>query len=631
MFILMIFLPLLSFFVLSVLGRFFSKNFLLKIVLICFFIATILSFLNLYEIFFCQSSCLIPIFNWIILSSLNIEWYFQYDNISSIMFVVVLFISSLVHYYSIEYMLNDPFIIRFISYLSLFTFFMLLLVSAGNYVQLFLGWEGVGLSSYLLINFWFTRIQANKSAIKAIIMNRFGDIALYFAIILIIYMFKTTDFLVLDVLLCQITKINLWLLNLIVLFIFIGAMGKSAQIGLHTWLPDAMEGPTPVSALIHAATMVTAGVFVLIRSNFFLEHTPTILIFIILVGSLTAFFAGSIGGFQYDLKKVIAYSTCSQLGYMVFACGLLNYELSLFHLFNHAFFKALLFLGAGSVIHAMVDEQDMRRMGGLHKILPITYITMFIGSLTLIGIPFFSGFYSKDLILEYAFIYNNSYAFWGYILCSLAIVFTSFYSIRLLYLTFHNGCNFVKVFPMESGNIICLVLTFLCIISILAGFLFREVFLSGWLILGYSDFFFNAEFLPLYIKLIPIVFIILGIFFFFSFQKFWVTSDIFHFFNQKWYIDLLYNNLIVQVTMFFSYWITFKLIDRGILESIGSFGISNWNKFFKYVQRFFSGYIYHFIFLIFLFFIYFFFLAYCFSFTLFTFCLCSSIILYLFL
>lgn len=260
-------------------------------------------------------------------------------------------------------------------------------------------------------------------------------------------------------------------------------------------MPDATEGPTPVSALIHAATMVTAGVFVLVRPNIFLEKAPTVLVIILLVGSLTAFFAGSIGGFQYDLKKVIAYSTCSQLGYMVFACGFGSYELSLFHLFNHAFFKALLLLGAGSVIHALIDEQDMRRMGGLARSLPITYFTMLVGSLALIGIPFLSGFYSKDLIMEYALSSNNFYVFWGYISCSLAVLFTTFHSLRLLYLTFYNGCNFSIGNPVESGHKIILVLSILCLLSVIIGFISKTVFISGWVISGHTDSLLNAEFL----------------------------------------------------------------------------------------------------------------------------------------
>ena len=299
-------------------------------------------------------------------------------------------------------MSSDPHIIRFIGYLSLFTFFMLFLVTSGNFVQLFFGWEGVGLSSYLLINFWYTRIQANKSAMKAIIVNRFGDFGIYFFLLIIYFFFRSFDFSVvfssMPFLLAKeinFLNTNYRFVDFLSFFVFLGAAGKSAQIGLHTWLPDAMEGPTPVSALIHAATMVTAGVFVLIRLSPILEYSDSILFIISLFGGLTAFFAGTVGLVQYDIKKVIAYSTCSQLGYMFFSCGLSNYSVGLFHLFNHGFFKALLFLGAGSVIHALLDEQDMRKMGGLLKLLPLTYVAILIGSLALLGFPFLIWFLFK--------------------------------------------------------------------------------------------------------------------------------------------------------------------------------------------------------------------------------------------
>jgi len=323
------------------------------------------------------------------------------------MLIVVTLISSLVHLYSTEYMSHDPHLTRFMSYLSLFTFFMLILITANNFLQMFVGWEGVGLSSYLLINFWFTRIQANKSAIKAMLVNRVGDFFILLALFAIYFVFNSLDYDVVFSLVPLMTTYQITIgnflfsaIDLICLFLFLGAMGKSAQLGLHTWLPDAMEGPTPVSALIHAATMVTAGVFLLARCSFLFEFSPLVLNFIMLIGASTAFFASTTGLFQNDIKKVIAYSTCSQLGYMIFACGLSSYEVGIFHLSNHAFFKALLFLGAGSIIHAVSDEQDMRKMGGLKNLLPFSYSIMLIGSLALVGFPFLTGFYSKDLILE---------------------------------------------------------------------------------------------------------------------------------------------------------------------------------------------------------------------------------------
>ena len=316
-------------------------------------------------------------------------------------------ISTIVHIYASSYMAEDPHLSRFMAYLSLFTFFMFILVTGDNFIQLFLGWEGVGICSYLLINFWFTRIPANKSALKALIMNRVGDFGLLIGILLIFYFFCSVDFAIVFSLVPYFVGIHfnfldfeIDLLSLISAFLFVGSIGKSAQLGLHTWLPDAMEGPTPVSALIHAATMVTAGVFLIIRCSPLFEYTSNILLFITILGSLTAFFASTIGVVQNDIKKVIAYSTCSQLGYMVFSCGLSVYNISFFHLINHAFFKALLFLASGIIIHALNNEQDMRKMGGFLKLLPYSYSIMLIGSLALTGFPFLSGFYSKDFFFN---------------------------------------------------------------------------------------------------------------------------------------------------------------------------------------------------------------------------------------
>jgi len=341
---------------------------------------------------------------------------------------------------------HDPHLPRFMSYLSLFTFFMLILITANNFLQMFVGWEGVGLSSYLLINFWFTRIQANKAAIKAMLVNRIGDFALLLAIFTIYFIFNTLDY---DIIFCLVPlaiKYQIWvggftfsIIDTICILLFIGCMGKSAQLGLHTWLPDAMEGPTPVSALIHAATMVTAGVFLITRCSFLFEFSTLTLNLIVFIGSTTSFFAATTGLFQNDIKKVIAYSTCSQLGYMIFACGLSSYEVAIFHLSNHAFFKALLFLGAGSIIHSMSDEQDMRRMGGLRKLLPFSYAIMLIGSLALMGFPFLSGFYSKDIILEIASIKYTNFGQFSAILGTLSAFCTAFYSIRLLFFSFLIG------------------------------------------------------------------------------------------------------------------------------------------------------------------------------------------------
>jgi len=353
--------------------------------------------------------------------------------------------------YSIAYMGHDPHLPRFMSYLSIFTFFMLMLVTANNWIQMFFGWEGVGLASYLLINFWFTRAQANKSAIKAMLVNRVGDFGLALGIMALFAVFMTVDFV--TVFACAHTMSQCYFifftfevhaLTTVCALLFVGAVGKSAQLGLHMWLPDAMEGPTPVSALIHAATMVTAGVFMLARCSPLFEHAPYALLGITLVGAMTAFFAATTGVVQNDLKRVIAYSTCSQLGYMIFVCGLSQYAVGIFHLMNHAFFKALLFLSAGAVIHALGDEQDMRKMGGVLKLLPFTYSMMVIGSLALIGFPFLTGFYSKDVILEVAYAkysIGGNFAYWLGVMSALC---TSYYSFRLLFLTFVGPVNALK-------------------------------------------------------------------------------------------------------------------------------------------------------------------------------------------
>ncbi|CAN1788756.1 NADH-ubiquinone oxidoreductase chain 5 [Linum perenne] len=345
------------------------------------------------------------------------------------MLIVVTFISSLVHLYSISYMSEDPHSPRFMCYLSILTFFMPMLVTGDNSLQLFLGWEGVGLASYLLIHFWFTQLQADKAAIKAMLVNRVGDFGLAPGISGCFTLFQTVDF-------PPFLLMRLNAITLICILLLIGAVGKSAQIGSHTWSPDAMEGPTPVSASIHAATMVTAGVFMIARCSPLFEYSPTALIVITFAGAMTSFLAATTGILQNDLNRVIAYSTCSQLGYMIFACGISNYSVSVFHLMNHAFFKALLFLSAGSVIHAMSDEQDMRKMGGLASSFPFTYAMMLMGSLSLIGFPFLTGFYSKDVILELAYTkytISGNFAFW---LGSVSVLFTSYYSFRSLFLTF---------------------------------------------------------------------------------------------------------------------------------------------------------------------------------------------------
>ena len=564
--------------------------------------------------------------SWIFVEFLQINWCFCFDSLTCIMLLVVTFISTLVHLYSIEYMAHDPHLPRFMSYLSLFTFFMLILVTGNNFLQMFVGWEGVGLSSYLLINFWFTRIQANKSAIKAMLVNRVGDFFILLGLFSIYYVFNSLDYDIVFSLVPLVTDLKLLFINfeisaidLICLFLFFGAMGKSAQLGLHTWLPDAMEGPTPVSALIHAATMVTAGVFLLARCSYLFEFSPFVLNLIMFIGASTAFFASTTGLFQNDIKKVIAYSTCSQLGYMIFACGLSEYEVGIFHLSNHAFFKALLFLGAGSIIHAVSDEQDMRKMGGLKNLLPFSYSIMLIGSLALVGFPFLTGFYSKDTILEVAYATYSTWGHFCYYLGTFAAFFTAFYSTRLLFLVFlsePNGNRSSILNAHEGSWKLTLPLFLLSIFSITIGYLTKEIFI------GFGTNFWNGaiftlpqnyiltdiEFISLFFKLLPLIFTISGAVLAYILYAFHIDSylelkkkvyfkHVYNFLNKKWYFDRLYNQFVSQNILSYSYFFTYKNLDRGIIEFSGPTGITNIIRLsqekIKFLQ---SGSIYHYLF-----------------------------------
>jgi len=570
------------------------------------------------------------VLNWISTDGPIGLWDFILDPLSVIMLLVVTSVSTLVHIYSIEYMRNDPHVGRFMSYLSLFTFFMLILVTSGNFISLFLGWEGVGLSSYLLINFWFTRLAANKAAMKAIIVNRIGDFGLSLAMFGFFYQIKSLDFPTVFVLAPYFSEENFIFmdmeynkLTILCLLLFLGAVGKSAQIGLHTWLPDAMEGPTPVSALIHAATMVTAGVFLIIRCSPIFEYAPNSLMIITFVGAVTAFFAATTGLVQNDLKRVIAYSTCSQLGYMIFACGISNYLVSMFHLMNHAFFKALLFLSAGSVIHALNDEQDMRKMGGLMEIIPFTYSMMLIGSLSLMGFPFLTGFYSKDVILEVAFAkytLSGSFVHW---LGSISAFFTAFYSLRLLFLTFINNSNSHKnslYHSHEPSLFMIFPLIILALGSIFVGYIFKDMLIGlGTNFWGSSIFILpehlsmiDAEFIPYHIKLFPVILSIFGAmsaiilysyftYFIYKLKKNSFGKTFYSFLNKKWYFDTIFNSYIVKNVLDFGYNISFKTLDRGLIEFIGPFGlVISIKNIMKTVSQFHSGHIYHYAFVMFI-------------------------------
>jgi len=629
MLILIILLPLLGFFSGSLFGRYLSKG-------VCFittfniFLSLIFSIFLFIDILSSGSHYKVILGSWILVDSLDIKWSFCFDSLTSVMLIVVTFISTLVHLYSTEYMEYDPHLPRFMSYLSLFTFFMLILITANNFLQMFVGWEGVGLSSYLLINFWFTRIQANKAAIKAMLVNRVGDFAILLAIFSIYFVFNTLDYDIIFTLVPLVLNysvligvLKLPLLDVICILLFIGAMGKSAQLGLHTWLPDAMEGPTPVSALIHAATMVTAGVFLLARCSFIFEFSPIALNIITFIGSMTAFFAATTGLFQNDMKKVIAYSTCSQLGYMIFSCGLSSYEVGIFHLSNHAFFKALLFLGAGSVIHAVNDEQDMRKLGGLQKLLPFSYAIMLIGSLALIGFPFLTGFYSKDIILEIAYAKFTFLSHFAYLLGTLAAFCTAFYSVRLLFLVFlaePNGNRKIIFNAHEGSWRIVFPLFILSFFSITIGYLTHDFFIgfgtnfwSDSIFISISNYsLVDIEFVNLFYKLLPLFVTILGAVFAYSLYAFNLNKyflikntkmfqKVYSFFNKKWYFDRIYNEIITQKVLDISYFHTYKNIDRGILEVFGPSGIINTINFNSNslisVQ---SGYISHYLFMFFL-------------------------------
>jgi len=567
----------------------------------CLLVSFLFSTIIFYEVAFINCFTYIKLNSWLDSEVLHVDWGFMFDSLTASMCVVVTFISFLVHLYSIEYMSHDPHLPRFMSYLSMFTFFMVFLVTADNYIQMFVGWEGVGLCSYLLINFWFTRIQANKAAIKAMLLNRVGDFSLLMGIVLVFMHYKSTDYAAVAALTPVIASSDVNFLNfkihsltLIGVFIFIGAVGKSAQLSLHTWLPDAMEGPTPVSALIHAATMVTAGVFIVVRSSFIFEQIPEVLTLISFVGSLTCLSAATTGLAQNDIKKVIAYSTCSQLGYMVFACGLSNYSAGFFHLTNHAFFKALLFLSAGSIIHSVNDEQDMRKLGGLKHLVPFTYSMTAVGSLALIGFPFLTGFYSKDLILEVAYGKYNLTGFFNYTLGTLAAVCTAFYSMRLLYLTFLSkplGHKKVVCYAYDSGPFMCAALGCLAVPSVFAGYLSKDMmvgvgthFFGNSIFVNLNNFnLFDAEFVSVFYKTAPVFFSLIGFFLalylyvfrsnvLISIKLTFLGKKIYNFLNRKWFFDKLYNEYIVQHSFKAGYSISYKFIDRGVLETVGPTG-----------------------------------------------------------
>jgi len=587
-------LPLLGSFVSGFMGRKIGVTGAHIITCTCLILSSILASIAFYEVGFCGSPVSINLTSWIDSEFMSISWEFLFDQLTVSMLIPVLYISSLIHIFSTDYMAEDPHNQRFFSYLSLFTFFMLVLVSGANFFVMFIGWEGIGVVSYLLINFWFTRIQANKAAILAFTMNRVGDMGLSIGFFAIFALFGSLDF---STVFSLVPLMNETGITIIGLLLLMGAMAKSAQIPLHSWLPGSMEGPTPVSALIHAATLVTAGLYLLVRSSPLLEYSSTALLIITLVGASTAFFAATCGLVQNDLKRIIAFSTISQLGYMVMAVGLSQYNVALMHVINHAFFKALLFLGAGAVIHSFSDQQDVRRLGGLIKFLPFTYTAMLVGSLSLLATPWLTGFYSKDLIIELAY---GQYSFSGtyaYIFGSLTAGITAFYSFRLIslvFLTVPNGSKNSYLNSHEANLAVIIPLFVLALFSIFFGFVFSDLFVG----VG-SDFFANslfihpnnisiieAEFsLPILIKLLPSILSLLGaslaIFLYHNSNNFVIdlteTSlgrKIYTFLNGKYLFDVVYNNYIISVCLQLGYTIS-KVIDRGIIELLGPQGLSN--------------------------------------------------------
>ena len=593
MYISIIILPLLGSIVSGFFGRKVGVQGAQLITCLSVIITTMLAILAFFEVGFNNMPITLSLFRWIDSEWYNITWGFQIDSLTTSMLIPVLIISSLVHIYSISYMSADPHNQRFFSYLSLFTFMMIILVTANNYLLMFVGWEGVGVCSYLLVSFWFTRVAANQSSMSAFLTNRVGDCFLTVGMFAILWSLGNLDY-------ATVFSLAPYMNNNIIIIIgiclLIGAMAKSSQVGLHVWLPMAMEGPTPVSALIHAATMVTAGVYLLMRSSPLIEYSSTVLLLCLWLGAITTVFSSLIGLFQQDIKKVIAYSTMSQLGMMVIAIGLSSYNIALFHLINHAFYKALLFLGAGSVIHAVADNQDFRKYGGLISYLPLTYSVMLIASLSLVAFPFMTGFYSKDFILESAY---GQFSFSGvavYIIATIGAIFTTLYSVKVLYLTFLTNPNGPKVYykqAHEGDLFLSLPLVILALFSIFFGFIAKDLFIG----LGSNFFIDNSLFIhPIneimidtefavstFFKLLPFVFtisfsvvaILVSEFFpelVISFKLSRLGYNIFGFFNQRFLIEYFYNKYIVNLILYLGGQTT-KILDKGSIELCGPFGL----------------------------------------------------------
>jgi NADH-quinone oxidoreductase subunit L len=617
-YLLPVFLPFLSFLLVGTLGKMMGR--LASCVLACSLMAVgaVTAGFILYEVIGHEVTKLIPLFTWIDTGALHVKWSLYFDPLTTSMVAMVSIISFLIHVYSVGYMEQDPAQERFMAYLGLFTFMMLMLVTSDNLLQLFFGWEGVGLASYLLIGFWYHRPSACAASMKAFIVNRVGDVGLALGIAAVFYIFRTVD---ISLFLPHVVEVaeesfvafsyEIPALEVMAFLLFIGAMGKSAQLGLHTWLPDAMEGPTPVSALIHAATMVTAGVFLIARLSPLFEMAPHCKSFIVIVGATTAFFAGTVALTQTDIKRVIAYSTCSQLGYMFFAAGLSAYHLAIFHLLTHAFFKALLFLGAGAVIHAMSDEQNMEKMGGIWRHIPVTYTLMWIGSLALAGIPYFAGYYSKDAILNATWLSGENFSHYAYFLGIAGAFLTAFYSWRLLMMTFHGqpkADERVMSHLHEPGLTMIIPLILLSLGAVFAGLL-GEPFITDPLFWRESLIFLSEntplDHLPPLIHHTPLILagtgVVLGIIVYgfrpsiaAALQR--TFEPLYTFLKNKWYFDELYNAMIVQPSQTLSRFL-WQMGDTKIIDGYGPNGFAA--RVLRVAQRVSAlqtGYLYHYAF-----------------------------------
>jgi len=595
MYISILILPLLGSIVSGFMGRKVGVTGAQFITCTCLFLSSILMTVAFYEVGLSGSPVTINLGSWVDSELLSIHWEFYFDQLTVSLGLAVLYCSTLIHVYSIDYLSSDPHIQRFFSYLSAFTAGMLILISGGNYFVMFIGWEAIGCVSYLLINFYFTRIQANKASMLAFTMNRVGDMFLSISFFAIFALFGSLNY---ATVFSLAPYLNETAITIIALLLFIGAAAKSANIPLHSWLPGSMEAPTPVSALLHAATLVTAGIYLLLRSSPILEYSPTALLVITLIGASTAFFAATSGLVQNDLKRIIAFSTISQLGYMMMAIGLSQYDVALFHTLNHSFFKAMLFLSAGAVIHSFQDQQDIRKMGGLINFLPFTYSIMLVGTLSIMAIPFMTGFYSKDLILELAFGQYSFSGIYAYILGSVTAGVTAFYSFRLIslvFLTVPNGSKQAYLDSHESNLAVIIPLFILALFSIFFGYLFSDLFVGmGSNFLGNAVFthpnniaLVEAEFsLPILIKQLPAILSVLGAvlaLYLYNINPGIINSitdvsfgrKLYSFLNGKYYFDVIYNHYFIEKGYKLGY-IVSKEIDRGVIEFLGPYGLSNY-------------------------------------------------------